>query len=156
MTSQNLWQIVKPLVRQVQNEDAVLVVDDSIVHKPYIDENDLICWHYDHATEQTVKGINFITALYCSLPGADQPGADDYVQAEEVSLPVAFALVQKTETYEDKKTGKTKRRDPVCPGGHYFVSVRTSTTRVCSKPVFTTSSSSATSSTTCGSPLRRT
>ena len=113
MTSQNLWQIVKPLVRQVQNEEAVLVVDDSIVHKPYTDENDLICWHYDHATKQTVKGINFITALYCSVPKAD-----DAVQAEEVSLPVAFALVQKTETYEDK-TGKTKRRDPVSKNEHY-------------------------------------
>jgi len=103
LTSQNLWQIVKPLVRQVQTEDAVLVVDDSIVPKPYTDENDLICWHYDHATEQTVKGINFITALYCA----------PQKQEEEVSLPVAFALVQKTQTYEDKKTGKTKRRDPV-------------------------------------------
>jgi len=35
-TSANLWQIVKPLVRQVQNEDAVLVVDDSITK--YSDE----------------------------------------------------------------------------------------------------------------------
>jgi hypothetical protein len=114
MTSQNLWQIVKPLVRQVQNEEAVLVVDDSIVHKPYTDENDLICWHYDHATEQTIKGINFITALYCA-PQKDK----EQKETEEVSLPVAFALVQKTETYEDKKTGKTKRRDPVSKNEHY-------------------------------------
>ena len=122
MTSQNLWQIVKPLVRQVQNEEAVLVVDDSIVHKPYTDENDLICWHYDHATEQTVKGINFITALYCSVPRPeiDRPEITEEVPtAEEVSLPVAFALVQKTETYEDKKTGKTKRRDPISKNEHY-------------------------------------
>jgi hypothetical protein len=114
MTSQNLWQIVKPFVRQVQNEDAVLVVDDSIVHKPYTDENDLICWHYDHATEQTIKGINFITALYCSVPKTEE-----CFQTEEVSLPVAFALVQKTETYQDKKTGKTKRRDPISKNEHY-------------------------------------
>lgn len=116
MTSQNLWQIVKPLVRQVQNEDAVLVVDDSIVHKPYTDENDLICWHYGHASEQTVKGINFVTALYC----APQPDKDptEAELAEEVSVPVAFALVQKTQTYEDKKTGKTKRRDPISKNEH--------------------------------------
>jgi len=136
MTSQNLWQIVKPLVRQVQNEDAVLVVDDSIVHKPYTDENDLICWHYDHATEQTVKGINFVTALYCAPQKEEENKAPN--EAEDVSLPVAlslpvaFALVQKTETYEDKKTGKTKqarpnrqdqtgktkRRDPVSKNEH--------------------------------------
>ena len=32
---------------------------------------------------------------------------------------MAFALVQKTEAYEDKKTGKTKRRDPVSKNEHY-------------------------------------
>ncbi len=42
MTSQHLWQIVKPLVRQAQKEDAVLIVDDSIVQKPHTDENDLM------------------------------------------------------------------------------------------------------------------
>ncbi len=151
MTSQNLWQTVKPLVRQVQTEDAVLVVDDSIVHKPYTDENDLICWHYDHATEQTVKGINCITALYCALPKAE-PATEEVCVAEEVSLPVAFALVQKTETYQDKKTGKTKQARP----SGAIPSARTSTTRVCSEPASTTSLSSATSSTTCGSPPRRT
>lgn len=111
MTIQNLWQIVKLLVRQVKTEAAVLVVDDSIVHKPYTDENDLICWHYDHATEQAVNGINFVTALYCA-PQKEQN------EAEEVSLPVAVALVQKTETYEEK-AGKTKQRDPVCKNEHY-------------------------------------
>jgi len=127
MTSQNLWQIVKPLVRQVQNEAAVLVVDDSIVHKPYTDENDLICWHYDHATEQTVKGINFITALYCA-PQKQEKGEEEnkaQAEAQEVSLPVAFALVQKTETYQDKKTGKTKRRDPVSKNEHYQAMLKT-------------------------------
>jgi hypothetical protein len=26
----------------------VLILDDSIAEKPYTDENDIICWHYDH------------------------------------------------------------------------------------------------------------
>ena len=108
MTSQHLWQIVKPLVRQAQNEDAVLIVDDSIVQKPHTDENELICWHFDHSLDKTVKGINFVTALYC----APQP------DGEEVSLPVSFALVQKTQFYQDK-SGKTKRRDPVSKNEHY-------------------------------------
>ena len=47
-TSANLWQIVKPLVRQVQNENAVLVMGDSIAHKPHTDARELIGWHYDH------------------------------------------------------------------------------------------------------------
>ena len=50
LTPTNLWQIVKPLVRRVQNQDAVLVVDDSIAHKPHTEPSELIGWHYDHTT----------------------------------------------------------------------------------------------------------
>lgn len=41
-TSTDLWRIVKPLVRQVQNEEAVLVIDDSIAHKPHTDASELV------------------------------------------------------------------------------------------------------------------
>ena len=103
-TSANLWQIVKPLVRQVQNENAVLVIDDSIAHKPHTDSSELIGWHYDHTTGTSVKGINFLTTLYCTA---------------EVSLPVAFALVEKDEEFTDKKTGQIKRRATVSKNAHY-------------------------------------
>lgn len=97
-TSADLWQRVKPYVRSIQQEDGVLIVDDSISEKPYTDENDIVCWHYDHAKDCSVKGINFITALY-------------HVQG--VSLPVSITLIAKTEHYIDKKDGKQKRRSPV-------------------------------------------
>src|SRR5512145_1286822 len=42
----DLWQIVKPYVRQIQQDDGVIIIDDSIAEKPYTDENDIICWHY--------------------------------------------------------------------------------------------------------------
>ncbi len=58
--------MVKPSVRSMQGEDGVITIDDSIVEKPYTDENELICWHYDHAQAGMVKGINFITALHTS------------------------------------------------------------------------------------------
>lgn len=103
-TSANLWQIVKPLVRQVQNERAVLVMDDSIAHKPHTDPSELIGWHYDHTSGTSVKGINFLTTLYCT---------------GEVSLPIAFALVEKDEEFTDKKTGQTKRRATVSKNEHY-------------------------------------
>lgn len=103
MTSQNLWQIVKPLVRQVQKDEAVLVIDDSIAHKPHTDPSELIGWHYDHTTGTSVKGINFLTTLYCT---------------QEVSLPVAFALVEKDGAFTDAKTGKPKRRASVSKNEH--------------------------------------
>jgi hypothetical protein len=67
--------MIKPHVRTIQRADGVLTIDDSIVEKEYTDENEIICWHYDHAKEQTVKGINFITTLYtvrrCTRWGRD-------------------------------------------------------------------------------------
>ena len=41
----DLWQIVKPYVRQIQQNDGVIIIDDSIAEKPYTDENEIICWH---------------------------------------------------------------------------------------------------------------
>ena len=103
-SSANLWQIVKPLVRKVQNENAVLIIDDSIAHKPHTDASELIGWHYDHTTGTKVKGINFLTTLYCT---------------NDVSLPVAFALVEKDEEFTDKKTGQVKRRASISKNAHY-------------------------------------
>lgn len=96
-TSADLWQLVKPLVRQIEREDAVLVIDDSIEEKLYTDESELICWHWDHCFGRSVKGVNFLSCLY---------------RTEEAALPVAFQLIQKSEWTTDKKTGKQKR---VCP-----------------------------------------
>src|SRR3954463_14263887 len=97
LTSADLWLLVKPQVRAVEHDDGVLILDDSIAEKPYTDENDIICWHYDHTQGRSVKGINFLTALY---------------HAQGVSLPVGVTLIAKTEHYVDKKDGKTKRRSP--------------------------------------------
>jgi hypothetical protein len=102
--SAELWQIVKPYVRQIQQEDGVIIIDDSIAEKPYTDENDIMCWHYDHAHDRTVKGINFLTCLY---------------HANGYSLPVGFSIVAKTEYYIDKKDGKAKRRSPVTKNDYY-------------------------------------
>lgn len=94
-TSAELWRIAKPHVRKIERADGVMIVDDSISEKPYTDENDIICWHYDHSQQRTVKGINFVTSLY---------------HCQGISLPVGFEMVEKTERYTDPKDGKEKRR----------------------------------------------
>ena len=63
-TSKNLWQKVKPLVRKHQTEEACLIFDDVIIAKPYTDENEVICWHYDHSEGKLVKGVNMLNAFY--------------------------------------------------------------------------------------------
>ena len=94
-TSADLWRIAKPHVRKIERDDGVMIVDDSIGEKPYTDENDMICWHYDHSQQRTVKGINFVTCLY---------------HCQGISLPIGFEIVRKTEKYLDPKSGKEKRR----------------------------------------------
>ena len=96
-TGADLWRKVKPLVRKIESPDGVLIFDDTIEEKPYTDENEIVCWHWDHSKGRNVKGINFITALY-------------HNQAQ--SLPVSFDLVEKTEFYTDEETGKLKRHSP--------------------------------------------
>ena len=56
-TATDLWQTVKPLVRDIQAETGVLIIDDSIEEKPYTDENDIICWHYDHSKVPDATGF---------------------------------------------------------------------------------------------------
>jgi DDE superfamily endonuclease len=96
-SSADLWHLVKPHVRAVQSEDGVMIIDDSIAEKPYTDENEIVCWHYDHAAGRAIKGINFVSAVY---------------HAGGLSLPVGLCLIAKTEHYIDKKNGKQKRRSP--------------------------------------------
>ena len=108
-TGKDLWKVVKPYVRRIQSEEGVLIVDDSIAEKPYTDENNMIAWHYDHTQGRSVKGINFITALY---------------QVDAISLPVNYHLIQKTDYYTDPQTDDLKRRSPVTKNEVYRQLVR--------------------------------
>jgi hypothetical protein len=93
-TSKDLWREVKSTVREVESEDGVLIFDDTIQEKAWTDENEIVCWHYDHCTGRTVKGINLLNALYHS---------------GGVSIPVAFEIVKKPLQFCDIVTRKIKR-----------------------------------------------
>ena len=92
--SKCLWQSSKPIVREFETHDSCISIDDSIQEKPYTDENELICWHWDHVKNRSVKGVNFITAFY-NHRGANVPLATDFVT--------------KSKKQADPKTGKMKR-----------------------------------------------
>lgn len=101
-TSKDLWKIVKPLVRQHENQDACLIFDDSIVHKPYTDENDINCYHYDHCQGSNVKGINILTTFYHSQSGE-----------QALKVPIAFDVITKPEFSCDIESKKVKRKSLV-------------------------------------------
>lgn len=93
-TSKDLWTLVKPTVREVEQEEAVLIFDDTIQEKPYTDENEVMCWHYDHTQGRAVQGFNLLNCLY---------------HVNGITLPVAFELIKKPVEYCDLKTRKRKR-----------------------------------------------
>ncbi len=97
-TSKDLWQQVKATVRSIQSEEGVLIFDDTIQKKAWTDENELMCWHYDHVSGRNVRGINLLNALY---------------HASGVSAPVAFELVRKPIVYCDVQTRQLKRKSEV-------------------------------------------
>lgn len=97
-TSRDLWRQVKSTVRQIEREDGVLIFDDTIQEKTWTDENEVMCWHFDHCSGRSVRGINLLNALYYS---------------REVSIPVAFELVRKPLQFCDVKTRQVKRASEV-------------------------------------------
>jgi hypothetical protein len=97
-TSKDLWQQVKSVVRSVENNDGVLIFDDTIQEKAWTDENELMCWHYDHVSGRNVRGINLLNALY---------------YCKGASIPVAFELVKKPIQYCDIATRQLKRKSVV-------------------------------------------
>ena len=107
--SADLWRIAKPLVRSIESDEGVIVIDDTIEEKEHTDENELVCWHWDHSKGRNVKGINFLSALYVTDQGA---------------LPVAFDLVTKVEAYIDEKTGNLKRRSSISKNERYRMLLR--------------------------------
>ena len=94
-TSKDLWQQVKPTVRSIEHDDGVLIFDDTIQEKAWTDESELMCWHFDHCSGRTVKGINLLNALY---------------YCNGAYIPVAFELVKKPVQYSELATKKLKRK----------------------------------------------
>ncbi len=93
--SKTLWQRVKGTVRQEESDEGVLIVDDTIQEKLYSDENDLIAYHFDHTFGRSVKGINLLNFVY---------------NVGEISIPVAYKLIEKPIQFSDLKTKKVKRK----------------------------------------------
>jgi len=98
-SSRELWEYVKPKIRTLEeNTGGVLILDDSIEEKPYTDENELIAWHYSHAKNRCVKGINILSCL---------------VRYGDIALPVSYEPICKDVSFCDIKTKKEKRQASV-------------------------------------------
>lgn len=93
LESKDLWSKSKPFIRTAEQakalEDfAVLIVDDCILEKAHTDANAMITSHWDHSEGRFVKGLNFVSLLY---------------QLDQLSLPIAVTLIEKTLLEWDNK-----------------------------------------------------
>ena len=114
ISSRRLWAEVKPMCEEIEQDDAVLIIDDSVEAKPYTDSNDMIQWHFDHTAGRSVKGVNFISAIYHSW---------------EMSLPVGVSFIKKDTLYKDRN-GKEKRKSSISKHEHFRDMVKHSSERL--------------------------
>jgi len=92
-TDKDLWKRVKPILREYENkDDGCLIIDDSLLAKPYTKVSDMVCWHYDHTIGKSKKGILMLNF--------------HYTDASEISLPIGYEIITKTEDVYDKKKKK--------------------------------------------------
>lgn len=85
LTQKDYWRCIKPIIRKVEQPCGIIKIDDTIEHKPHSKENDIICYHWDHANKRSVKGINIINFLYQSPIN----------ESQTLSIPLAFELIEK-------------------------------------------------------------
>jgi len=64
----------------------------------------MICWHFDHSTGKSVKGVNMLNAFYHS---------HDSEKSEPLRLPIGFQIILKTIMFCEIKTRKIKRKSEV-------------------------------------------
>jgi len=102
-TQKDFWKMVKQLIRKIEHEEGVLLIDDTIEAKPHSSENDMICWHWDHSKRCSVKGINILNFVYHT----------ELENGNKISLPISYEIIEKTEPYFDVKTKKLKRKSPI-------------------------------------------
>lgn len=93
-SSKDLWKLIKPTIREIENNNGIVAIDDTIEEKPYTEENEIVNWYHDHAKGRSVKGINIISALYINDKG---------------KIPLNFSIVKKTKKIYDEKKGKERR-----------------------------------------------
>ena len=71
-------------------------MDDSLQEKLWTDGNELVCWHFDHSKQRSIKGVNFMSSL---------------LVCDDVSIPVGVEFVKKDLWATNAKTGKPQRKN---------------------------------------------
>jgi hypothetical protein len=60
----DFWKIIKPTIREIEEDTASIALDDFLLEKLNSEENSTIGYFYDHKTGKTIKGTNVVDAAY--------------------------------------------------------------------------------------------
>ena len=90
----NYWLSIRETLRSVEDSNACISFDDTIVHKPHSQTNEIIEYYRDHTINKSVKSINILSYTY---------------QTKDVSLPLNYRVIRKNKTVTDEN-GKSKRK----------------------------------------------
>lgn len=97
-TSKDLWKLVKETVREDEFDEGILTLDDTVEEKPYTDENQVNCYHFDHTSGRSVKGINMLNFLYLG---------------QKLITPIALEIIKKSTILEKEKIDKKGNKKTV-------------------------------------------
>jgi len=67
-----------------------------LMHKPWTKANDIVCWHYDHVSQNMEKGILMLNFHYTDATG--------------ISIPLGYEIITKTEEKWSKEYQKYVKR----------------------------------------------
>ena len=96
-SDEKLWDNIKPFLRDYESEDdGCLLVDDSLLHKPYTKVNEVVNYHYDHVSGKSVKGIMMLNFHYTDSSG--------------ISIPLGYEIITKSEDVWSKEYQKNIKK----------------------------------------------
>lgn len=96
--------MVKKTLREDELDDGIICIDDTVEEKQYTDENEVICYHFDHTKGRSIKGVNMLSFLYLG---------------KGLTIPIAFEIIKKPHIADkeivdkqgNKKIIKTRKSD---------------------------------------------
>jgi hypothetical protein len=104
LNSKEPWKYIKSDVRNNENSEGMLILDDWIEEKSYTDENEIIYCHYSHAKSRQVKSINLLSYL---------------VNYGDISLPIGYEIMHKNIKYSYIETKKVKWKAAITKNEHF-------------------------------------
>jgi len=78
---------IKLTLKSIDNSNACPYFDDTIVHKPHTQPNEIVEHYWNRTINKSVKGINILSCTY---------------QTKDISFPINYRVIRKNQTIIDK------------------------------------------------------